>query len=630
MEADVDWRDEQDLTALHHAVLSGFEDVVELLLNRGADVNAPSTTAGLPLCLAVLKHRSHIVRLLLDKFRAAVNLADPELGTPLHCAGFTGNCDLVHLLLDHGAEPEPVNRVNLPKLLPYQDDVSTEKLTKWGPWSGDYSWTRITPLIIAVLANNLEMAKLFLWLDNDKRLSTFEHDGDERTGFHFLHAAARWASSDMVALTIVHSASNLDLTDSKGNTALIGATAKNRSDRVRQLLQAGAPRDQCNDHGDTALTLASYYGYHNTLKELIDAGADLELSDKRKMTAIIRASSKGRESCVVQLIKAAASLDCRDDTGDTALTHASSHGFDRCVKKLIDAGASLDIPNMDGETALMRASSKGHGDCVRRLIKAGASIEICDNGGNTALLLASTQDGNGDCVKQLIEAGASLNQRNEKGYTALINASINGKQDCVYQLLRAGAPLATKTKTHDSTALHEAVIGGHSECARMLCIHGADVNARRLSGATPLFCAVANDELECVQMLLEHQADPDLAILASKRKGCTPLLAATEAAKPQSAAIVEALLQAGANVAIRTTAPRHTALHIAAKKDQLQIARSLINAGASTVAVNDYYERPITKAKPDSALYALLQAHDQKHDEERKRSTERQKTRVRA
>ena len=541
--ADIDYRDGQDLTALHHAVLSGFEDVAELLLSRGADVNAPSATAGLPLCLAVLKDRSNLVSLLLGKFRAAINLADNELGTPLHCAAFTGNWEIANALLEHGAAPDPANRVNLPKLLPFQGSVSIGTPGTQSSWSGDMCWTEITPLMIAVLANNFDVAALLFESTGIKRASAFVSGDIECTSFYPLHAVARWGSSRMAPLAIAHS-TDVDLRDASEKTPLIWTVEERNSNCVRWLLEAKASPDLRDSNGDTALILASYYGY------------------------------------------------------------------DECVMDLINAGASLDIPDKENKTALICASSNGYGDCVRQLIETGASLDNIDESGETALTAASIC-GSDDCVKQLIEAGASVDLYAGDGATALLAASVCGHDTCVERLIRAGASLETKPNALGSSLLHDVVIAGQTNCAQVLCDHGADTNARCLNGSTPLHGAAANDQLECLLVLLEHQGDPNLA----SEQGFTPLMAAARTAKPLSAAIVEALLHAGADVAARTH-KGDTALHMAARHDRTDVAELLLDAGASTAGVNNSNERPLDGAKLDSAMYSLLLAWDTGHTPE--------------
>jgi hypothetical protein len=70
---DIDFSDDEGFTALHHAVLSGFEDCVQELRDRGSDVNA-LTPHGMPLNLAAQKERGHVISILVaaraDKVRA--------------------------------------------------------------------------------------------------------------------------------------------------------------------------------------------------------------------------------------------------------------------------------------------------------------------------------------------------------------------------------------------------------------------------------------------------------------------------------------------------------------------------------------------------------------------------------
>jgi len=70
---DIDFSDDDGFTALHHAVLSGFEDCVQELINWGSDVNAMSQH-GSPLNLAARKERGRVISILVsaraDKARA--------------------------------------------------------------------------------------------------------------------------------------------------------------------------------------------------------------------------------------------------------------------------------------------------------------------------------------------------------------------------------------------------------------------------------------------------------------------------------------------------------------------------------------------------------------------------------
>ena len=62
---DIDFSDDDGFMALHHAVLSGFEDCVQELIDRGSDVNA-MTKHGVPLNLAAQKERGRVVSILVD------------------------------------------------------------------------------------------------------------------------------------------------------------------------------------------------------------------------------------------------------------------------------------------------------------------------------------------------------------------------------------------------------------------------------------------------------------------------------------------------------------------------------------------------------------------------------------
>ncbi|MDI9313406.1 MAG: ankyrin repeat domain-containing protein [Hydrotalea sp.] len=96
--------DLSDHTTLMYASKFGHADVVQLFLNKGADVNQAEILDGwTALMYAIDEGFVEIVRLLL-KNGADVNQPDNNGGSCLMLASFKGNIDIIILLLKNGAK----------------------------------------------------------------------------------------------------------------------------------------------------------------------------------------------------------------------------------------------------------------------------------------------------------------------------------------------------------------------------------------------------------------------------------------------------------------------------------------------------------------------------------------------
>ena len=131
--ADVNTKDEEESTPLHYAASQGFahEEIAELLIDKGADVNAKNNKGITPLDVAITRHWTHIADLLRkhggkagaeDSIHVAarignikavrehlddgadVNVRDEDESTPLHQAAFYGYVKTTELLVDKGAD----------------------------------------------------------------------------------------------------------------------------------------------------------------------------------------------------------------------------------------------------------------------------------------------------------------------------------------------------------------------------------------------------------------------------------------------------------------------------------------------------------------------------------------------
>jgi len=103
-------------TALHEEVLDGREEIVKLLLAKGADVNAGTSEEGwTPLHVTCWTNSEPMLKILLDA-GADINKPGSSGNAPLHEAVTHSRASFVEILLEHGADPNATNRDNLTPL----------------------------------------------------------------------------------------------------------------------------------------------------------------------------------------------------------------------------------------------------------------------------------------------------------------------------------------------------------------------------------------------------------------------------------------------------------------------------------------------------------------------------------
>ena len=119
------------------AAFFGHADVAEFLLSRGAEVNSPSRNAlrVMPLHSAIANRRTEIVRLLLDR-GAAVNATQADDFTPLHESAQNGMLDVTQWLLDRGTNVNPRlssnSKTPLALAIEHKHEDVAERLREYG------------------------------------------------------------------------------------------------------------------------------------------------------------------------------------------------------------------------------------------------------------------------------------------------------------------------------------------------------------------------------------------------------------------------------------------------------------------------------------------------------------------
>jgi ankyrin repeat protein len=106
---DVEARNLQDESPLMMACIKGYVELSKQLIARGADVNKPGWA---PLHYAATKGHIELINLLLDN-HAYIDASSPNGSTPLMMAAMYGTPSAVKLLLESGADPLIKNNLGM-------------------------------------------------------------------------------------------------------------------------------------------------------------------------------------------------------------------------------------------------------------------------------------------------------------------------------------------------------------------------------------------------------------------------------------------------------------------------------------------------------------------------------------
>jgi len=402
-------------TALQAAIEVGQVEIIQMLLNAGADVNALGCVA---LSLAAETYPRQVVPILL----AAGADATTEHGSAaLVSVAEQGEVDLVRLLLAAGADVNyPHERSALEAAISQGRDDVAEVLRSAGAYFYAYHSDSGDTALSTAVAN----------------------DAIERV--HKLLAAGARVNEYYPADTgpdDVWVANALPLAAERGNIRM-----------VQLLLEAGAVIDA----------------------SAIDLNGEGDI-DELGTTALLSAIRKGKDELVNILINAGANVNARPQPfgGWTALQAAAKRGNIELVQFLLEAGAELNAPaHTDrGRTALQAAATEGHIEIVRLLLEARVDVNApaAESRGVTALQGAAIQ-GQVTIALMLIKAGADPNAPSAKfdGRTALEGAAENGRLDMVQLLLNAKADIGGSDGKNAERARDLALNNGHAVVARLL------------------------------------------------------------------------------------------------------------------------------------------------------------------
>jgi ankyrin repeat protein len=514
--ADVDFVDMSDgFTALHHAVLSGFEDTVEELIVAGADINAVSLLSFSPLSLAALKARSNIVEQLLSR-RASILVKEYGSSPLLHMACCSGDRSLVHSLLQ---------KETVQQQLDLKSHIQLRKVAEFEvmPHAGEVFDGFLRPLHVASFFGRTEVVKYLLDMRNNVD-ETFEVTFEDTIETHgrkrfvkeskwtALMAAARNGHADTVCTLLARGGdpeceTSSAETDFNSETALTMAATKGHSSCLLQLARWYKKHALSLDMlaRTSAIHAAALAGQVECTRILLDHGSNVDHRGLEGFTPVIYAAHGGRLAVIELLARRRADLNAKADHGHSALMCASHSGHKESIQTLVRLGADVTLRNNTGESACHIAAKSGQCQCITRLVSAGADVNAVDAYGDTPLIMAAF-NGHMLSIQTLQNLGASMSRRNKVGWSAAHFAARYGNSGCIETLAEYGTSLSDVSYGNETTPLILAAQHCHLDCVKSILRYAPDAHlfADADRGATAMHYAAWQGSTECVRYLVHH------------------------------------------------------------------------------------------------------------------------------
>jgi ankyrin repeat protein len=347
---------------MHFAAEARRTDIVNMLLDAGADIDAQDNAGRTALTIAYAQSDHELFAALIERGAQVGEAGESarlahdataeairaiERGRDDDPAMGVGEMDRLKQLIGQGADPNgfmmdegtPLHRVSravtaLPE--------SSQKVLRLGA-----------------------IAEILLDAGADPSIEA----GMGRPAYDITHAA-RFGHAERVAEFCEHDRESMTRVGLYKKTALVIAVENNQAGVVRALLERGAKPTAWIGAGRNPIETAVERASDDVVLMLLDKGFASPDQSTPLGGPLHVAADDGRMAILKPMVDAGYRVETKDMRGNTALHLASSAGQEEYAMALVQYGADPLTWNNAGETAISLAESKGHKSLYTKLKRA--------------------------------------------------------------------------------------------------------------------------------------------------------------------------------------------------------------------------------------------------------------------
>ncbi|ORX57875.1 ankyrin [Piromyces finnis] len=347
--ANVNHTNSKGETALFHAIKICDDEIAIQLINKGANVNAQDINGDTPVMIAVrldVFESCYMTKILIEH-GADILMRNNNGETPLHMALRKPKTVVLRFLISHGADMNEENfagETPLMYAIKIQNFEGFEILVDRGAdinYRNAFGLSVFIYIIQLKIPEYLKIAFLKMLIRHGVEVNAQDYHGKSA-----LFYAIKKNSPDLVQFLLEIDEVDINLTDRFNQTPLMVASKGNKNPEILKLLIAyGANPNIQDNNGKTSLIYLCgnkrYYQDPSIIEYIIDNGADPLIKDSQGKTPLIWASKCKKIKVVETLIHKGATVNDKDNFNHTALTYAIKHQYNDIVNILKTNGSQI-------------------------------------------------------------------------------------------------------------------------------------------------------------------------------------------------------------------------------------------------------------------------------------------------